>query len=109
MTRAETSVKSTMVAPSGTSGPAYRVKSTSSVKSEYGYPRGHLGNLSENEEEALHRFQIFLEEKGAYRPGAPPSHDDATLLYVCPHLSTVTQKDFPTNCMATQTARQDKQ
>jgi len=47
-----------------------------------GYPNGHLGHLSPEEEETLRGFKVFLEEKGAYKPGTPPSHDDQTLLYV---------------------------
>ncbi|CAH0054864.1 unnamed protein product [Clonostachys solani] len=47
---------------------------------EFAYPHGHLGALSEREEEALAKFKTLLEEKGYWKPGPPPSHDDATLL-----------------------------
>lgn len=49
---------------------------------EFAYPHGHLGALSEREEEALAKFKTLLEEKGYWKPGPPPSHDDATLLCV---------------------------
>ncbi|KAK3389257.1 CRAL-TRIO domain-containing protein [Podospora didyma] len=51
---------------------------------EIGYPHGHLGCLSSEEEEALRSFKVFAEEKAAYRAGPSPSHDDQTLLYVRP-------------------------
>lgn len=63
--------------------PAHKVKSAASISvagHEIGYPHGHLGYLSDTEEAALHDFKTFLEEKGLYRPGAPPSHEDHTLL-----------------------------
>ncbi|KAK0722653.1 CRAL-TRIO domain-containing protein, partial [Lasiosphaeria miniovina] len=44
-----------------------------------GYPHGHLGFLSGEEEEALRSFKVFLEEKGYFK-SSPPSHDDQTLL-----------------------------
>ncbi|RFU32097.1 hypothetical protein B7463_g4250, partial [Scytalidium lignicola] len=66
---------------SGTSGPAHRVQSAAV---EYGYPIGHLGHLTEEEESALKEFKTVCKEKGYYKPGngpaEPPSHDDATLL-----------------------------
>lgn len=66
-------------ATSGTSVPATRVKSSASTTSVYGYPRGHLGHLSEHEEEALSAFKKVLEERGAWKRD-PVSHDDQTLL-----------------------------
>ncbi|KAI1414780.1 CRAL/TRIO domain-containing protein [Hypoxylon sp. FL1857] len=56
----------------------HRVPSTGAV--EHGYPSGHLGHLTEHEEQALVEFKTLLEEKGLYKPGNPPSHDDPTLL-----------------------------
>lgn len=47
-----------------------------------GYPRGHLGHLTPEEEQALKDFKVFVEEKDLFKPGPPPSHDDATLLCV---------------------------
>ncbi|KAL2165030.1 hypothetical protein VTH06DRAFT_326 [Thermothelomyces fergusii] len=47
---------------------------------DIGYPRGHLGHLTEDEANRLQQFKSFLEEKGLYKPGPPPSHDDQTLL-----------------------------
>ncbi|KAK7956242.1 SEC14 cytosolic factor [Apiospora aurea] len=56
----------------------HRVPSAGGV--EHGYPQGHLGHLTASEEQALKDFKVFLQEKGAWTPGPPPSHDDATLL-----------------------------
>ncbi len=64
-------------AESATSGPAARVQSAGS---DYGFPRGHIGRLNDQEEEALKNFKLLVREKGLYRPGPPPSHDDPTLL-----------------------------
>lgn len=47
---------------------------------EHGYPQGHLGHLTASEEQALKDFKVFLQEKGLWKPGPPPSHDDPTLL-----------------------------
>ncbi|KAK7958359.1 cellular retinaldehyde-binding/triple function protein [Apiospora saccharicola] len=47
---------------------------------EHGYPQGHLGHLTPSEEQALKDFKVFLQEKKAWTPGPPPSHDDPTLL-----------------------------
>ncbi|KAI0176463.1 CRAL/TRIO domain-containing protein [Hypoxylon sp. FL1284] len=55
-----------------------RVPSMGAV--EHGYPSGHLGHLTEHEEQALVDFKTLLEEKGLFKPGHPPSHDDPTLL-----------------------------
>lgn len=71
-----------------TAGPATKVKSNASRASskkerallENGYPHGHLGHLTAEEEEALRGFKAYLGEKGLYQPGPPPSHDDPTLL-----------------------------
>jgi hypothetical protein len=71
-----------------TAGPATKVKSNASRASskkerallENGYPHGHLGHLTIEEEEALRGFKAYLGEKGLYQPGPPPSHDDPTLL-----------------------------
>lgn len=63
-----------------TSGPATKVQSTAG--GEIGYPHGHLGHLTADEEEAFKEFKAYCEEQGAFKPGPPPSHDDQTLLYV---------------------------
>lgn len=69
-----------MASPS-TAGPAHRVQSAVEV---YGYPRGHLGHLTPEEEEMLNNFKALCQENGYYSPGngdsEPPSHDDATML-----------------------------
>lgn len=57
----------------------HRVPSAGGV--EHGYPQGHLGHLTASEEQALKDFKVFLQEKKAWTPGPPPSHDDPTLLY----------------------------
>ncbi|TGO23634.1 hypothetical protein BPAE_0126g00180 [Botrytis paeoniae] len=63
------------------SGPAHRVQS---AVVEYGYPQGHLGHLTTEEEAALNNFKVVCAEKGLYKPGngsdEPASHEDATLL-----------------------------
>ncbi|KAI1160488.1 CRAL-TRIO domain-containing protein [Nemania serpens] len=55
-----------------------RVPSSGAV--DVGYPTGHLGHLTEHETQALADFKVLLQEKGLYRPGPLPSHDDPTLL-----------------------------
>ncbi|OLN97444.1 SEC14 cytosolic factor 1 [Colletotrichum chlorophyti] len=47
---------------------------------EHGYPHGHLGHLTQEEEAQLTAFKELLLERGLYQPGPPPSHDDPTLL-----------------------------
>lgn len=63
-----------------TAGPATKVPSATSI--EYGYPHGHLGHLTPEEETAFASFKTSLAEQGLYRPGppGPPSHEDAVLL-----------------------------
>lgn len=65
-------------AASGTS--ASRVKSSTSIANQPGYPRGHLGHLSGKEETALVQFKEVLEQRGAWKRGPPASLDDQTLL-----------------------------
>ncbi|CZT51852.1 related to phosphatidylinositol/phosphatidylcholine transfer protein [Rhynchosporium secalis] len=60
-----------------TAGPAHRVQS---AMVEYGFPSGHLGHLSPEEETAFQNFKTLCEEKGCYTPGESGTHDDATLL-----------------------------
>lgn len=55
---------------------------------DIGYPHGHLGYLTPDEQKSFVEFKGFLKEKGLYTPpadGKPASHDDATLLYVSCH------------------------
>ncbi|ESZ90136.1 putative phosphatidylinositol transporter [Sclerotinia borealis F-4128] len=63
------------------SGPAHRVQS---AVVEYGYPQGHLGHLTTEEEAALNNFKALCTEKGLYKSGNGSdelaSHEDATLL-----------------------------
>lgn len=63
-----------------TAGPAHRVQS---AVVEYGYPNGHLGHLTVEEEAAFKNFKLLCADKGVYKPvvgEAHASHDDATLL-----------------------------
>ncbi|KAL3420018.1 CRAL/TRIO domain-containing protein [Phlyctema vagabunda] len=63
-----------------TAGPAHRVQS---AVIEYGYPQGHLGHLTPEEEAAFKNFKVLCAEKGYYTPANDDrieSHDDATLL-----------------------------
>lgn len=64
------------------SGPAHRVQS---AVEEFGYPQGHLGHLSTDQEAAFKNFKALCLEKGYYKPGdgadEEPSHDDPLLLY----------------------------
>lgn len=63
-----------------TAGPAHRVQS---AVVEYGYPQGHLGHLTTEEEAAFKNFKVLCAEKGYYTPGESEndcSHDDQTLL-----------------------------
>lgn len=77
-----------------TSGPAHRV--TSAVEM-FGYPQGHLGHLTPEQETSFEQFKEYCREQGLYRPAVLPSagagtgaglvaqnasHDDATLLSV---------------------------
>jgi hypothetical protein len=58
--------------------PAERVVSVGGH--DIGYPHGHLGYLTEEEENALKNFKVYLTEKGLYSSFPNPSHDDQTLL-----------------------------
>lgn len=65
-------------AAAATAGPTTHIQS---ARVEYGYPHGHAGHLTAEEEATLQNFKVFLQEKGLYKPGPPaPSHDDPTLL-----------------------------
>ncbi|KAG6041337.1 hypothetical protein E4U41_004867 [Claviceps citrina] len=65
---------------SGTSEPATRVKSSASTTSRSAFPLGHLGHLSDEEEDALNKLKALLEKGGVWTRGPPASHDDQTLL-----------------------------
>lgn len=74
-------------ATSATSGPATKTPSyTSSRRSlsgldpGHGYPHGHLGHLTPDEEAAFAAFKTHLAEQSLYQPGPPPSHADTVLL-----------------------------
>ncbi|ATY67283.1 Cellular retinaldehyde-binding triple function [Cordyceps militaris] len=60
--------------------PVSRVKSSASTASAFNYPHGHLNSLSDQQEEALQKFKAVLEERGVWKRGPPPSHNDQTLL-----------------------------
>jgi len=65
-----------------TAGPVHRVQSATEV---YGYPQGHIGHLTADEQVAFNDFKALLIEKGLYKPQSNNdeygTHDDATLLY----------------------------
>jgi hypothetical protein len=65
-----------------TAGPVHRVQSAAEV---YGYPQGHIGHLTADEQIAFNDFKALLIEKGLYKPQGNNdeygTHDDATLLY----------------------------
>ncbi|KAJ2963532.1 hypothetical protein NQ176_g10849 [Zarea fungicola] len=60
--------------------PVSRVKSSASTASAFNYPRGHLNSLTGPQEDALKKFKAILEERGTWKRGPPPSHNDQTLL-----------------------------
>lgn len=70
---------------------AQRIRTTESgiiATGEYGYPVGHLGHLTEQQEEALESFKGMLASKGLYTPateGTRVSHEDCLLLWVYFH------------------------
>lgn len=68
-----------MSSDTATPPPATRVMSSVSL-GDINYPNAHLGHLTAQQEEALEQFKVILEERGAWKPGPPPSHDDALLL-----------------------------
>ena len=50
---------------------------------EFGYPTGHLGYLTEQQQQALVAFKAICEKKGLFKPPNDinkASHDDTTLL-----------------------------
>lgn len=73
------------------SGPAHRVCSAVEV---FGFPEGHLGHLSEEQEEALREFKEKTKEQGLYDGPHGDQfgvYDDAQLLFVSLiHLRKVT-------------------
>jgi hypothetical protein len=57
-----------------------------SAVEEFGFPQGHLGHLTQQQEEAFKNFKLYCAEKGYYTPAdgdKEASHDDPLLLYVC--------------------------
>lgn len=65
--------------------PAERITSTASTIADYAYPYGHLGHLTQKQEEAFVQFKKLLEERGLLTP----AHDDPLILYVfCFHPKT---------------------
>ncbi|KAF5572212.1 phosphatidylinositol phosphatidylcholine transfer [Fusarium pseudocircinatum] len=63
-----------------TGAPAARITSTASTIADYAYPYGHLGHLTQKQEEAFVQFKKVLEERGLLKVGPPPSHDDPLIL-----------------------------
>lgn len=75
---------------SATAAPATKTHSNASTKRSlaaldpgHGYPHGHLGHLTADEEAAFTALKALLASEGLYtaaRDGAPPSHHDTVLL-----------------------------
>lgn len=72
---------------SSTAGPASKTLSNASKRSlsglnpGHGYPHGHLGHLTADEQAALTALKEQLAKEGLYTPGPPaPSHDDTVVL-----------------------------
>ncbi|KAF4979998.1 hypothetical protein FZEAL_3860 [Fusarium zealandicum] len=64
-----------------TAAPVTYVKSSAStLGGDHAYPQGHLGHLTQTQEEALASFKSVLEERGLWERGPPASHDDPLLL-----------------------------
>ncbi|KAJ4265087.1 hypothetical protein NW762_005333 [Fusarium torreyae] len=63
-----------------TGAPAARITSTASTIADYAYPYGHLGHLTQKQEDAFIQLKKVLEERGLYKPGPPASHDDPLIL-----------------------------
>lgn len=70
---------------------------------EYGFPSGHLGHLSDQEERKLRDFKKLVIQKGLYKPQTDEheygTHDDAMLLYV-PSAVTQTRLHELIRCQA---------
>jgi len=77
-----------------TAGPVHRVQSAVEV---YGYPQGHIGHLTADEQNAFNDFKALLIEKGLYKPQSDTdeygTHDDATLLYD-PFFNSLSSADY---------------
>jgi hypothetical protein len=72
-----------MAAAAAISDAAQKFTSHTSVSGsghEIGYPNGHLGHLSPDQEDAFRNFKLLLQEKDLYKPGPPASHEDQTLM-----------------------------
>jgi hypothetical protein len=61
-------------------GPAAMPVTPIKSASDISYPNGHLGHLNSQQEQAFERFKSVLADRGLYKPGPPPSHDDPLLL-----------------------------
>lgn len=51
------------------------------------YPAGHLAHLTDNQQAQLEAFEKLAQEQGYFTPASATteaSHDDETMLYVCP-------------------------
>jgi len=59
----------------------------------YQYPAAHIGHLNDVQQKRLEEFKELAAKKGYYAPAGQnganvASHDDATMLYVYPELSS---------------------
>ncbi|KAL2760212.1 hypothetical protein ACRALDRAFT_2096211 [Sodiomyces alcalophilus JCM 7366] len=66
----------------GTAGLAQPVQPVPSnmTTADGGYPHGHCGHLDDYQQSQFVAFKELLTERGLYKPGPPPSHDDPLLL-----------------------------
>ena len=64
-----------------TTSPVHRVQS---AVVEYGFPQGHLGHLTPEEEAAFNNFKTLCQQEGYYKSGNGEddagTHDEPTLL-----------------------------
>ena len=77
-------VKRVMSSSSGQSmGKIGKVTSNVTKRGEFGFPNGHLGYLTPEQDNALEEFKKMITAEGLYTPGKDdklPSHSDALLL-----------------------------
>jgi hypothetical protein len=82
MSSSPTSPISPTAVAAATDGPVHRV---SSAKEVYGYPRGHIGHMTLEEEAALNAFRELCSKEGLIKPSDYADeygiHNDATMLY----------------------------
>lgn len=79
-----------------TAGPAHRVQS---AVEDYGYPRGHLGHLSPDEEAAFTNFKNYVQRKDTTSLGTEKMTIPVTMIRCCCRLwSRVQRLDLTNFC-----------